>query len=141
MGSPRHSRGRHHRTLPSPLISLIPVLALLLLFFTSSSVALERGKDKVSGGRNEMSRHHHRRRGADHGRDDLGHRGGWESSGVLWMRLGGPGSSPPTCRSKCGRCTPCRALHVPVHPGRVSVPMEYYPEAWRCKCGNSLFMP
>ncbi|XP_057771555.1 EPIDERMAL PATTERNING FACTOR-like protein 4 [Salvia miltiorrhiza] len=55
-------------------------------------------------------------------------------------RLGGPGSSPPSCRSKCGRCAPCTAVHVPIQPG-MSVPMEYYPEAWRCKCGNKLFMP
>ncbi|PIA45046.1 hypothetical protein AQUCO_01700537v1 [Aquilegia coerulea] len=62
---------------------------------------------------------------------------------VLMMsrrRLSGPGSSPPTCRIKCGRCTPCKAVHVPIQPG-VSVPLEYYPEAWRCKCHNKLFMP
>ncbi|GMH08466.1 hypothetical protein Nepgr_010306 [Nepenthes gracilis] len=53
-------------------------------------------------------------------------------------RLVGPGSSPPTCRSKCGRCSPCKAVHVPIQPG-VSTPLEYYPEAWRCKCeGDSL---
>ncbi|XP_068636300.1 EPIDERMAL PATTERNING FACTOR-like protein 5 [Aristolochia californica] len=54
--------------------------------------------------------------------------------------LGGPGSSPPTCRSKCGKCSPCKPVHVPIQPGR-SMPLEYYPEAWRCKCGNRLFMP
>ncbi|XP_062104990.1 EPIDERMAL PATTERNING FACTOR-like protein 5 [Humulus lupulus] len=63
-------------------------------------------------------------------------------SGVLEpeKRLAGPGSSPPTCRSKCGRCSPCKAVHVPIQPG-LSFPLEYYPEAWRCKCGNKLFMP
>ncbi|KDP40229.1 hypothetical protein JCGZ_02227 [Jatropha curcas] len=55
-------------------------------------------------------------------------------------RLSGPGSSPPTCRSKCGRCLPCKPVHVPIQPG-LSMPLEYYPEAWRCKCGNKLFMP
>ncbi|CAA0823041.1 EPIDERMAL PATTERNING FACTOR-like protein 4 [Striga hermonthica] len=55
-------------------------------------------------------------------------------------RLGGPGSSPPVCRSKCGKCGPCSPVHVPVQPG-MSMPLEYYPEAWRCKCGNKLFMP
>ncbi|KAL3626325.1 hypothetical protein CASFOL_029874 [Castilleja foliolosa] len=55
-------------------------------------------------------------------------------------RLGGPGSSPPSCISKCGRCGPCKPVHVPVQPG-MSMPLEYYPEAWRCKCGNKLFMP
>ncbi|XP_075524053.1 EPIDERMAL PATTERNING FACTOR-like protein 4 [Primulina tabacum] len=55
-------------------------------------------------------------------------------------RLGGPGSSPPSCRSKCWRCMPCIPVHVPIQPG-FSMPLEYYPEAWRCKCGNKLFMP
>ncbi|PRQ34757.1 hypothetical protein RchiOBHm_Chr5g0072621 [Rosa chinensis] len=54
--------------------------------------------------------------------------------------LSGPGSSPPRCTSKCGRCTPCKPVHVPVPPG-TPVTAEYYPEAWRCKCGNKLYMP
>ncbi|KAK4419836.1 EPIDERMAL PATTERNING FACTOR-like protein 6 [Sesamum alatum] len=52
--------------------------------------------------------------------------------------LGGLGSSPPRCTSKCGQCTPCKPVHVP--PG-TPVTTEYYPEAWRCKCGNKLYMP
>ncbi|KAG9133618.1 hypothetical protein Leryth_019458 [Lithospermum erythrorhizon] len=55
-------------------------------------------------------------------------------------RLIGPGSSPPTCRSKCGVCSPCKPVHLPIHPG-LATPLEYYPEAWRCKCGNKYFMP
>ncbi|XP_057424972.1 EPIDERMAL PATTERNING FACTOR-like protein 5 [Lotus japonicus] len=55
-------------------------------------------------------------------------------------RLGGPGSSPPSCRSKCGWCSPCQPVHIPVQPGLI-IRLEYYPEAWRCKCGNKLFMP
>lgn len=55
-------------------------------------------------------------------------------------RLGGPGSVPPKCRSKCGKCEPCKAVQVPIQPGLIT-PLEYYPEAWRCKCGNKLFMP
>ncbi|KAJ4903271.1 EPIDERMAL PATTERNING FACTOR-like protein 6 [Raphanus sativus] len=54
--------------------------------------------------------------------------------------LRGLGSSPPRCSSKCGRCTPCTPVHVPVPPG-TPVTAEYYPEAWRCKCGNKLYMP
>uniref|UniRef100_A0A5K0VDA1 Epidermal patterning factor-like protein n=1 Tax=Nymphaea colorata TaxID=210225 RepID=A0A5K0VDA1_9MAGN len=50
------------------------------------------------------------------------------------------GSWPPTCRAKCGGCAPCQAVHVPIQPGRSS-PLEYYPEAWRCKCRNKLFLP
>ncbi|KAK1426880.1 hypothetical protein QVD17_15560 [Tagetes erecta] len=55
-------------------------------------------------------------------------------------RLTGPGSSPPRCAWRCGRCTPCKAVHVSVPPG-TPVTAEYYPEAWRCKCGNRLYMP
>ncbi|KAF8018736.1 hypothetical protein BT93_H3592 [Corymbia citriodora subsp. variegata] len=56
------------------------------------------------------------------------------------LRTSGPGSSPPRCNSKCGKCTPCEPVHLPVPPG-TPVTAEYYPEAWRCKCGNKLFMP
>ncbi|KAI4378857.1 hypothetical protein MLD38_016281 [Melastoma candidum] len=55
--------------------------------------------------------------------------------------MGGPGSWPPSCRWMCGRCSPCVAVHVPVQPGRARRPTEYYPEAWRCKCGGKLYMP
>ncbi|XP_050215887.1 EPIDERMAL PATTERNING FACTOR-like protein 5 [Mercurialis annua] len=57
---------------------------------------------------------------------------------VTQKRLGGPGSSPPTCRSKCSRCSPCKPVHVPIQPG-LSMPLEYYPEAWRCKCVICIF--
>ncbi|KAL2517099.1 EPIDERMAL PATTERNING FACTOR-like protein 4 [Abeliophyllum distichum] len=53
---------------------------------------------------------------------------------------GGPGSTPPTCRSKCGKCSPCKPVHVSIQH-RFIMPLEYYPEAWRCRCGNKLFMP
>ncbi|KAG8090250.1 hypothetical protein GUJ93_ZPchr0011g27174 [Zizania palustris] len=57
-------------------------------------------------------------------------------------RLIGPGSSPPTCRARCGRCTPCRPVHVAIQPaGVAALQWEYYPEVWRCKCGDKLFMP
>ncbi|CAN4091265.1 unnamed protein product [Withania somnifera] len=59
---------------------------------------------------------------------------------VIQRRLIGPGSSPPTCRSKCGRCSPCKPVRVSIQPG-YSFTLEYYPEAWRCKCGNNLFRP
>ncbi|KAL1192754.1 EPIDERMAL PATTERNING FACTOR-like protein 6 [Cardamine amara subsp. amara] len=58
----------------------------------------------------------------------------------LRRNLRGLGSFPPRCSSKCGRCTPCKPVHVPVPPG-TPVTAEYYPEAWRCKCGNKLYMP
>ncbi|CAL0315971.1 unnamed protein product [Lupinus luteus] len=55
-------------------------------------------------------------------------------------RFGRPGSWPPSCRSKCGWCNPCHPVHVPVQLGLI-IRLEYYPEAWRCKCGNKFFMP
>lgn len=72
---------------------------------------------------------------------------GMESQGksmvsVDWPRrfLGGPGSFPPRCNAKCGKCIPCKPVHVTVPPG-TPVTAEYYPEAWRCKCGNKYYMP
>ncbi|XP_021899496.1 EPIDERMAL PATTERNING FACTOR-like protein 4, partial [Carica papaya] len=64
----------------------------------------------------------------------------WLKRVLTDRKLGGPGSSPPSCRSKCGRCCPCNPVHVPIQPG-FSTLQEYYPEAWRCKCGDKLFMP
>ncbi|KAK1428608.1 hypothetical protein QVD17_17447 [Tagetes erecta] len=64
----------------------------------------------------------------------------WPWTTTSRRRLTGPGSSPPRCAWKCGRCTPCKPVHVPVPPGN-PVTAEYYPEAWRCKCGNRLYMP
>ncbi|XP_024361814.1 uncharacterized protein [Physcomitrium patens] len=57
-------------------------------------------------------------------------------------RRGLVGSSPPTCRSKCGLCTPCKAVHVAISsPHGVISETEYYPEVWRCQCGNRYYMP
>ncbi|KAI5062953.1 hypothetical protein GOP47_0021500 [Adiantum capillus-veneris] len=56
--------------------------------------------------------------------------------------VGALGSTPPKCVKKCSRCTPCDAIRVPIQPGRTKVSiMEYYPEAWKCKCKNKLYMP
>lgn len=81
-------------------------------------------------------------------RSDLGrmaaagaHSGDLEGYNVGRRLLGGgPGSHPPRCTSKCGSCSPCYPVHVSVPPG-VLVTTEYYPEAWRCKCRNRLYMP
>ncbi|CAL4901281.1 unnamed protein product [Urochloa decumbens] len=68
--------------------------------------------------------------------DELVYYGG----GGRRLLSGGPGSHPPRCTSKCGSCLPCYPVHVSVPPG-VLVTTEYYPEAWRCKCRNQLYMP
>ncbi|PKU79373.1 EPIDERMAL PATTERNING FACTOR-like protein 4 [Dendrobium catenatum] len=62
----------------------------------------------------------------------------WAADGR--RRLAGPGSSPPICRSRCGDCFPCRPIHVTIQQGQ-SIPLEYYPEAWRCKCRDKFFIP
>ncbi|AQK94460.1 uncharacterized protein LOC100276718 [Zea mays] len=59
---------------------------------------------------------------------------------------GGLGSHPPRCASKCGRCDPCYPVSVPLPVPRgvldlVTPESEYYPEAWRCRCRDQLYMP
>ncbi|XP_038719350.1 EPIDERMAL PATTERNING FACTOR-like protein 5 [Tripterygium wilfordii] len=111
----RHYYHNHHRLLSA---------FTFFLFFTTSLTAFS----KLGGGFREREEE---ARGS--GSDPI--------SRVMTQKgLGGPGSSPPTCRSKCGSCFPCKPVHVPIQPG-FSMPLEYYPEAWRCKCGNKLFMP
>ncbi|KAF8369490.1 hypothetical protein HHK36_012695 [Tetracentron sinense] len=108
-------------------------IALALLFFASASVATlppasQLGSGLVGGLRQEIDE---TKRGC--GLEAL-------ERVLTRRRLRGPGSSPPSCKSKCGSCSPCEPVLVPIPPGR-SKPIEYYPEAWRCKCGNSLFVP
>ncbi|KAI0524908.1 hypothetical protein KFK09_004298 [Dendrobium nobile] len=64
----------------------------------------------------------------------------WQLWAAGRRRLAGPGSSPPICRSRCGDCFPCRPIHVTIQQGQ-SIPLEYYPEAWRCKCRDKFFIP
>ncbi|KAJ4887149.1 EPIDERMAL PATTERNING FACTOR-like protein 5 [Raphanus sativus] len=111
---------RYHRC----FISTLVVFTLLFLSFPSSATA-SRDQD-LRGGLVESRK------------ETVGQ--GLPSWIVDQKRLGGPGSAPPICRSKCGKCEPCKAVHVPIQAGLVA-PLEYYPEAWRCKCGNKIFMP
>ncbi|CAK9190119.1 unnamed protein product [Sphagnum troendelagicum] len=54
----------------------------------------------------------------------------------------GPGSSLPSCSGKCGVCSPCKPVHVAIGSSHeVISETEYYPEVWRCQCGNQLFIP
>ncbi|CAN6551687.1 unnamed protein product [Malus baccata var. baccata] len=116
MGVLRH-RHNHHYIRLSTVIT-----AFTFLLFTSASSAVT-SQTQLGGG------HHNQGEG-----------GGPALERVVTHQKSRLGSSPPSCRSKCGRCSPCKAVHVPIQPG-VSIPLEYYPEAWRCKCGNHLFMP
>ncbi|CAH8261463.1 unnamed protein product [Arabidopsis lyrata] len=111
-------RQHHLRFMPTLI-----VYAFLLLFSLSSAASLQRLSGGLGQGKKETVR------------------SGLPGQIVDQKRLGGgPGSVPPMCRLKCGKCEPCKAVHVPVQPDLIA-PLEYYPEAWRCKCGNKLFMP
>ncbi|PIA58027.1 hypothetical protein AQUCO_00500153v1 [Aquilegia coerulea] len=124
------------------------VLLLLLFCCTAThldtrSSALETSNVYIQGIENTMEKNGENQEEISNSRSVLKQRN--------WLRLqtmrvssrrhlNGLGSYPPRCKSKCGKCTPCKPVHVPVPPG-TSEPTEYYPEAWRCKCGNKLYMP
>ncbi|KAK4757673.1 hypothetical protein SAY87_018974 [Trapa incisa] len=127
----RRHRHRHRLSYSTP-----PVLAALLIFLSSSAAPLPQyyGSSRQAAATQEAT-------------DDRTSRmklaaGGRGFDSVDQLRQGPReiGSSPPTCQSKCGQCSPCQPVHVPFHPG-IGLPLEYYPEAWRCKCGSKLFMP
>ncbi|CAB4292120.1 unnamed protein product [Prunus armeniaca] len=120
----RHRLQHHHYIRLSTLIT-----AFTFLLFTSASSAIT-SQTQLGGG------HHSHQQQKQREEYEIGS-SALERVETQKSRLG---SSPPSCRSKCGRCSPCKAVHVPIQPG-VSIPLEYYPEAWRCKCGNKLFMP
>uniref|UniRef100_A0A0D9VPV1 Epidermal patterning factor-like protein n=1 Tax=Leersia perrieri TaxID=77586 RepID=A0A0D9VPV1_9ORYZ len=123
------STGRHRRRRRTISTAAISPLLVLLIFFLGARSCSATGLAGVGEGAKPEERrpyyyYYYSR---------------WESAAAR-RRLVGPGSSPPTCRSRCGGCHPCRPVHVAIQPG-VAFPLEYYPEAWRCKCGDKLFMP
>ncbi|BFG13948.1 hypothetical protein CerSpe_002220 [Prunus speciosa] len=129
MGVLRH-RHRRHRHLYIRLSTLITAFTFLL--FTSSAIT---SQTRLGGGHHS---HHQQQQQKQKQREE--YQIGSSALERVETQKSRLGSSPPSCRSKCGRCSPCKAVHVPIQPG-VSIPLEYYPEAWRCKCGNKLFMP
>ncbi|XAR57281.1 hypothetical protein NMG60_11025359 [Bertholletia excelsa] len=118
-GTPPH---RHRR------LSIAALASLAFLVFVSASAVSPNLTPELGGG------------GAEEREGGRTSSGGKLPVAAARRRLGGPGSSPPTCKSKCGQCTPCEVVHVPIHPGSTA-PLEYYPEAWRCRCGDKLFLP
>ncbi|XP_030535261.1 EPIDERMAL PATTERNING FACTOR-like protein 4 [Rhodamnia argentea] len=125
MDTSTRSRGR--RTRRRPTVAAL-VLLLLLLTLASARPLAPESVSIMPGG-------------LPGGGSASGSSSGAELERAAARRLlVGPGSAPPSCRSRCGSCSPCNPVHVPVQPG-LSAPLEYYPEAWRCKCGNKLFMP
>ncbi|EPS65582.1 hypothetical protein M569_09198, partial [Genlisea aurea] len=58
------------------------------------------------------------------------------------------GSRPPGCVNKCMSCRPCEAiLVIPPRADRISSSSSrgdddsYYLLAWKCRCGNKLYLP
>ncbi|KAK4766297.1 hypothetical protein SAY87_007939 [Trapa incisa] len=105
--------------------SSYPILAAVIVLLLSSSAISRSRSNAYPAGRDAGQQQlvHGMTgvvRGKVSGEDRLGR----------YRILRGLGSSPPTCRSKCGRCYPCSPVQVPVQPG-LSLPLEYYPEAWR----------
>ncbi|KAL3631113.1 hypothetical protein CASFOL_024097 [Castilleja foliolosa] len=54
--------------------------------------------------------------------------------------LDGMVSVRPSCIGRCEKCTPCTPVLVSVPP-KTNMPLEYYPETWKCKCGDKLYDP
>ncbi|XP_040380640.1 EPIDERMAL PATTERNING FACTOR-like protein 2 isoform X2 [Oryza brachyantha] len=123
--------------------SKLAVACLAAVAVTWLQLCCRSGCFAASGGGDEVRRfpdHFGRLDGAGaHSGDLLEEEGGGHHAGRRLLS-GGPGSHPPRCTSKCGSCSPCSPVHVSVPPG-VLVTTEYYPEAWRCKCRNRLYMP
>ncbi|WVZ02113.1 hypothetical protein V8G54_022919 [Vigna mungo] len=63
------------------------------------------------------------------------------------------GSSPPTCISRCEKCTPCKPILVPLTPPAAlqthsaskqhDTASQQSPQAliWKCTCGGKLYNP
>lgn len=84
----------------------------------------------------------HQLRIAPQDADSIFHFHSNDGSGSSSSRRGLVGSSPPTCRAKCGTCNPCKPVHIAIgSPHGVISETEYYPEVWRCQCGNRYYMP
>lgn len=122
-------------------LAAVAVTSLQLCCLSGCFIAACGGAGRDDDDVRRYSDHFGRLEGAGAHSGDLLEGGGHYHVG-LGRRLlsGGPGSHPPRCTSKCGSCSPCSPVHVSVPPG-VLVTTEYYPEAWRCKCRNRLYMP
>ncbi|KAK9167965.1 hypothetical protein Syun_000105 [Stephania yunnanensis] len=128
----------HRRTNRAPLLCLFTcVLSVFALLFTTTNATATTTTTTTNplcpDSRNRGADCYVQVEGGDRPLDST-------TVGIPRRYLSGPGSHPPMCTSKCGRCTPCQPVHVAVPPG-TRAPAEYYPEAWRCKCGDRLYMP
>ncbi|KAL3350457.1 hypothetical protein AABB24_023088, partial [Solanum stoloniferum] len=52
------------------------------------------------------------------------------------------GSIPVACHSKCYQCMPCMPIQVLIEEDNDEQNNEqYYPQVWRCSCGDKVFSP
>ncbi|WCJ17954.1 EPIDERMAL PATTERNING FACTOR-like protein 1 [Euphorbia peplus] len=59
-------------------------------------------------------------------------------------REGEKGSNPAKCESKCNECNPCMAVQVAIttlDQLKENVNEFYYPQVWKCVCGDHFFSP
>ncbi|XP_060168093.1 EPIDERMAL PATTERNING FACTOR-like protein 8 [Lycium barbarum] len=53
------------------------------------------------------------------------------------------GSIPVACHSKCHQCMPCMPIQVFIEEdyNDDDENEQYYPQVWRCSCGDKVFSP
>ncbi|OAY45413.1 EPIDERMAL PATTERNING FACTOR-like protein 4 [Manihot esculenta] len=51
------------------------------------------------------------------------------------------GSFPAECHFKCNQCKPCMPVQVSVPAMEFKENDEYYPQVWKCICGEDIFSP
>ncbi|CAN8268720.1 unnamed protein product [Cochlearia groenlandica] len=125
---------RHHRRL-IPTLIIISTFLFLTSSYSAATASLNRPKSDLA--------HRSLRPSVGLGESRKETSGSGLTGRIIdQKRLNGPGSVPPRCRSKCEKCEPCKAVRLTIQPGRLIItPTEYYPEAWRCVCGNKIFLP
>ncbi|EEF34910.1 conserved hypothetical protein [Ricinus communis] len=51
------------------------------------------------------------------------------------------GSFPARCHSKCNQCNPCLPVEVSIRSMELKEKEYYYPQVWKCMCGDDIFSP
>ncbi|KDP44490.1 hypothetical protein JCGZ_16323 [Jatropha curcas] len=51
------------------------------------------------------------------------------------------GSFPARCHSKCNKCRPCMPVQVSIRAMELKEKEYYYPQVWKCICGDGIFSP
>ncbi|XP_050212254.1 EPIDERMAL PATTERNING FACTOR-like protein 5 [Mercurialis annua] len=51
------------------------------------------------------------------------------------------GSYPAKCHLKCNQCKPCMPIEVSIRSMELQEKDYYYPQVWKCLCGDYIFSP